>query len=90
MISERAAQDIKDCANVCDTYLKKTLIVKVLRSQVWETRLTGFLRVFAQRRQDYEFALSIHTAVAVDTVGSAVEDVNQKSGLIMVYIVTHF
>ncbi|KAI0701233.1 hypothetical protein BC835DRAFT_271177 [Cytidiella melzeri] len=77
-VSKMAAQDIKECANTCDTYLKKTLVVKVLRSQSWEARLASFLRVFAQRRQDFEFALMIHTANTVDSINATVKDMNQK------------
>jgi hypothetical protein len=77
-VSKMAAQDIKECANTCDTYLKKTLVVKVLRSQVWETRLASFLRIFAQRRQDFEFALMIHTANTIDSMNAVVKEMNQK------------
>lgn len=73
-----AAQDIKDCANTCDTYLKKTMVVKVLRSQVWDSRLASFVRIFAQRKQDFEFALIIHTAKAVDSINAEVKELNAK------------
>lgn len=73
-----AAQDIKECANTCDTYCKKTLVVKVLRSQLWEERLASFLRVFAQRRQDFEFALMIHTANTVESTNAVAKDMDQK------------
>ena len=83
-VSKLAADDIKRCANACDTYLKKTLIVRVLRSQVWEERLTSFFGTFAQRRRDFELALAIHTATAVDAVGDAVDSMNRRSRLSLI------
>ena len=77
-MSRAAAKNIKDCANACDTYLKKTLVVRVLRSQVWEERLTSFFGLFSERRRDFELALAIHTAAAVDAVGESVEEVKQR------------
>lgn len=77
-VSRTAAQNIKDCANLCDTYQKKSLLVKVLRSQLWETRLAGYIGVFAERRRDFELALAIHTANAVDTMNSTLDEVHQK------------
>ncbi|KAI0090196.1 hypothetical protein BDY19DRAFT_887919 [Irpex rosettiformis] len=80
-VSKMAAQNIKECSNTCDTYLKKTLVVKVLRSQLWEERLASFLRVFAQRRQDFEFALMIHTANTVESTNATTQEMNQKYAL---------
>lgn len=77
-VSRRAAQDIKDCANACDTYLKKMLVVRVLRSSVWQERLSQFFGRFAERRRDFELALAIHTARAVDAVGASVDDMSKR------------
>ncbi|THH29709.1 hypothetical protein EUX98_g4473 [Antrodiella citrinella] len=71
-ISQQTAADIKDCANTCDTYAKKRLVVKVLKSPVWESKLVGFIAVFTKRRGQFEEALAIHTARAVDLVQSTV------------------
>jgi hypothetical protein len=73
-----AAQNIKDCANTCDLYQKKTLVVKVLRSHVWESQLSGYIAVFAQRRRDFELALQIHTAQTVDAINDTMNEVNRK------------
>lgn len=77
-VSKIAAQNIKDCANLCDIYQKKTLLVKVLRSQVWETKLASYIAVFAERRRDFELALAIHTANIVGSMNSTVEDTNRR------------
>ena len=65
---EKTATDIKDCANACDTYSKKRLLVKILRGQSWETKLVGFAGVFTQRRVQFEQALTMHTARIVDAI----------------------
>lgn len=49
-----------------------------LSSQLWETRLAGYIGVFAERRRDFELALAIHTANAVDTMNSTLDEVHQK------------
>ena len=54
------------------------MLVKVLRSHVWESRLAGFISVFAARRRDFELALAMHTANAVDAVGVGVEETNRR------------
>ncbi|TCD69752.1 hypothetical protein EIP91_006288 [Steccherinum ochraceum] len=71
-IAESTADDIKDCANTCDTYAKKRLVVKVLKGPVWETKLVGFVSTFTKRRGQFEEALAIHTARAVDRIEDSV------------------
>ncbi|KIJ42134.1 hypothetical protein M422DRAFT_254828 [Sphaerobolus stellatus SS14] len=65
-ISEKAALDMKKCGSACDLYGKKRLVIKVLNSTFWQSTFTEFLRKFAQHRQDFEFALTIHIAGAVE------------------------
>ena len=71
-IAEQTANDIKNCANACDTYAKKRLVVRVLKGPVWESRFLGFVSVFTKRRGQFEEALAIHTARALDSVQASV------------------
>ncbi|CDO69840.1 hypothetical protein BN946_scf184803.g38 [Trametes cinnabarina] len=48
-LAEKTAQEIKDYTNVCDTFLKKRLIVKVLKGPVWAEKLVEFVKTFADR-----------------------------------------
>ncbi|KAJ6515406.1 hypothetical protein C8R45DRAFT_208195 [Mycena sanguinolenta] len=73
------ADDIKSCANVCDTYSKKKTLVKVLKSAIWEGKLVKFVAVFTKRRGDFEFALSIHTALGVDAANRAISAVDKTT-----------
>ncbi|KAK7683623.1 hypothetical protein QCA50_013461 [Cerrena zonata] len=72
---KQAADDIKDCANACDTYAKKRLLVKVLKGYSWEAKLVAFAGVFTTRRTEFEQALSIHTARMVGAIHNDVQQV---------------
>ena len=67
-LAEKTAKDIKDCANLCDTFVKKKLLVKVFKGPVWAEKLAGFVKVFEDRKADFEFALTMHTANSVSDV----------------------
>lgn len=73
-----AAQDIKDCANACDTWMKKRILLKVLVGPAWEGKLAAFSATFNSRRMEFEFALQIHTASAIDQVQAATTAMNEK------------
>jgi hypothetical protein len=105
-IVKGTADDIKACANgrpfvqivysnllcvkACDTYSKKKLVVKVLKGPIWEGRLVKFVGAFTKRRGEFEFALSIHTALGVDaanralsTVDKTTQEMNAKMDMMM-------
>ncbi|KAJ7084934.1 hypothetical protein C8R44DRAFT_894044 [Mycena epipterygia] len=68
-IVKGTADDIKACANACDTYSKKKLVGK----------LVNFVGIFTRRRSEFEFALSIHTALGVDTANKTLSIVDQTT-----------
>ncbi|KAJ7507291.1 hypothetical protein B0H11DRAFT_197898 [Mycena galericulata] len=78
-IIKATADDIKACANACDTYVKKKLLVKVLKGPIWEGRLVKFVGAFTKHRSEFEFALSIHTAVGVDQANKTLGDVDKTT-----------
>ena len=63
---KRTANDIKECANVCDTYSKKRLLVKVLKGPIWDDMLKGFIQLFVDHKAEFTAAISLHTSLAVD------------------------
>ena len=84
---ERTADDIKMCSNVCDAYVKKRLLAKVRLSSVWDAKLLDFVRLFATRRQEFEFELTMHTSqgvdkanVKLDAIGDATRALNEQFG----------
>ncbi|KAJ6561494.1 hypothetical protein DFH09DRAFT_1160085 [Mycena vulgaris] len=78
-IVKGTAEDIKACANACDTYTKKRLIVKVLKGPIWEGKLVKFVGIFTKRRGEFEFALTMHTALGVDAANRAISAVDKTT-----------
>ncbi|KAJ7057115.1 hypothetical protein C8F01DRAFT_1372411, partial [Mycena amicta] len=79
IIIETTAKDIKNCANACDTYVKKKLVVKVLKGPIWEGKLAAFAGVFTKRRTEFEFAMSMHTALGVDAANRGISVVDERT-----------
>ena len=86
---ERTADDIKTCSNVCDAYTKKRLLAKVLLSSLWDMKLLDFVELFAKRRREFEFELTMHTTKGVDManvnldaigIGDATKELNEQFG----------
>jgi hypothetical protein len=73
----RTADDIESCLNVCDTYMKKRLRAKVLLSSVWDARLVDFVQLFAIRRQEFEFELTMHKSQVVDKANSKLDFIGE-------------
>ena len=79
------ADDIKECSNSCDTYIKKRLLAKVLLGSSWDAKFLEFVNLFTKRRREFEFELSIHTSRSVDeanakldTIWNKTHDLNEK------------
>ncbi|KAI0088301.1 hypothetical protein BDY19DRAFT_190628 [Irpex rosettiformis] len=78
VLVDGAAQDIKNCGNACDVWMKKKILLKVLVGPAWEGKLAAFTSGFAARRMEFEFALQIHTASAVDAIQSVTQSMNER------------
>lgn len=59
--------DIKMCGNICDKYMKKSTIAKIVKASIYEQRLADCALAFAQRRRDLELAMGIHTLIGVES-----------------------
>ena len=86
---DKTVEDIKACANACDTYAKKKLAVKVLRSSNWDDTFKGFIKTFSQRRHDFTYALSIHVGVAVDDAKRELKKIDEKMDLVIEFLMKH-
>ena len=75
----RTVDDIKACSNLCDAYMKKRLLARVLLSSVWDAKLLGFVEVFAMRRQEFEFELTMLTTRGVDKAIMKLDVINEQS-----------
>ena len=75
---ERTADDIKKCSNVCDAYMKKRLLARVLQSSLWDAKLLEFVELFATRRQEFEFELTMRTCRGVDKANVKLDAINEQ------------
>ncbi|KAM5533024.1 hypothetical protein V8D89_013292 [Ganoderma adspersum] len=80
---KQTADDIKKCANACEAYAKKRLIVKVIKGSAWDGTLKGFIDLFASRRKALMFALSIHVGVGVDDVNRRLKEIDAKIDMVL-------
>jgi hypothetical protein len=80
-ISQHTAEDIRKCANCCDVYSKKRTLYKVLAGKQWEAQLGHFASVFAGHKQEFLFALTVHTATGIDKVGAQLLEAARKQEL---------
>jgi len=93
---ERTADDIKECSNVCDTYTRKRPLAKVLLSSAWDAKLLDLVKLFAQRRHEFQFELTIHTNqevdkanVKLDAIGYATRELGEQFGYLFSRLSTH-
>lgn len=76
-LAKEAAGTIKECANACDTYSRKKLVVKVLKGPIWEGQLGEFVTRFHSLKLEFHFALTAHTAKTIDGMKMTVEAVHE-------------
>ncbi|KAM5543336.1 hypothetical protein V8D89_003210 [Ganoderma adspersum] len=80
---KQTAEDIKTCANECDTYAKKKLLTKVIASSSWDERLKAFVELFAKRRKAFVFALSIHVNIGVEDANKKLKEIDAKIDVLL-------
>jgi hypothetical protein len=61
------------CSNVCDTYLKKRPLAKVILSPSWDDKFVGFVKLFTIRRQEFQHELSYHISESVDKANAKLD-----------------
>lgn len=77
-VVDKIAENIKDCGNACDVWLKKSALLKVFNGVVWEQKLAAYTKTFVIRRMELEFALQIHTAFTVEEINSSIKSLDRK------------
>ncbi|KAM5533025.1 hypothetical protein V8D89_013293 [Ganoderma adspersum] len=76
---QQTAEDMKACANTCDTYIKKKLLFKVIYGPVWEGTLKGFIDLFANRRKEFTLVISIHVGIGVDDAVRKLQEIDENT-----------
>lgn len=56
--------------------------VKVLNGAVWQGRLAKFVGSFTQRRDDFQFALTVHSAIAINNANIKLDHVDERTRII--------
>ena len=77
-IVEKIASDIKACANFCDTWSKKTSVSKVVKNSAWSEGFKNYIQLFAERKRELGFALSVYTCQTVHIANQRLESIEQK------------
>ncbi|EJD53365.1 hypothetical protein AURDEDRAFT_180879 [Auricularia subglabra TFB-10046 SS5] len=67
-VVQAAEKNIRDCSATCEKYIHKKFIVKLFDGSRWEAKLGAFATTFSARKDEFAFALSIHTAQGVDNL----------------------
>ena len=65
---DQAKEDITNCANSCDAYSKKRLLVKVLLGQIWEAKFIALGTTFAEHRIRFHQILAMHASTGIDAI----------------------
>ena len=77
------AEDIKECANACDTYSGKRLLVKVFKGPAWDEKLSEYIQRFADHKAQFNFKISIHSGMAVDRMSDQLDTLMARFVLIL-------
>ncbi len=85
---KQTADDITACGNACDAYSKKRLVVKVIKGSLWDGTLKGYIDIFAKRRKEFTFALSIHTGIGVDDANRKLDSLDSKMDVLLEFFTT--
>ena len=74
----QAADEIKQCANVCDTYAKKRWLVKFFTSQLWEATFIELAETFVKRQENLDRILTRIIAETVVHIDHNVSDLVRR------------
>ncbi|KAI0629070.1 hypothetical protein C8Q77DRAFT_1161714 [Trametes polyzona] len=82
---QKTADDIKQCANACDAYARKRLLVKVLKAPSWDGTLKEYIQLFTQRKGEFAFAISIHTGLGIDKANDTLDALVAKMDVVIAF-----
>ncbi|KAF9059510.1 hypothetical protein BDP27DRAFT_468105 [Rhodocollybia butyracea] len=73
-LCDQISKDISSCGNLCDSYSKKRRLIKLLKSPIYEGRLSGYITSFIERRTELQTTLSMFTAHKIHAAISILEN----------------
>ncbi|KAK0504203.1 hypothetical protein EDD18DRAFT_1412301 [Armillaria luteobubalina] len=77
-LMKKIAQDIQDAGSVCELYLKKSTISKIMKSIQHQGVFAHHIEKLLKDREDLDRALQIHTGVVVDSVDAKVDNLSAQ------------
>ncbi|KAI1798085.1 hypothetical protein LXA43DRAFT_7935 [Ganoderma leucocontextum] len=79
-------RDIFECANVCDTYSKKTHLVRVLQCTAWNEIMQRWVGGFSKYKSMVLDAVKMHTGTIDDVDSGVLDELMTKTDLILVFL----
>ncbi|KAJ3981905.1 hypothetical protein F5890DRAFT_1611465 [Lentinula detonsa] len=77
-LMERVELDIKTTGAVCEHYTKKHAIVRTMKARVYEDRLASHAQLFNEHREEFQFLLSLYTALGVQSANHKLDAVTDQ------------
>ncbi|KAK7443740.1 hypothetical protein VKT23_015522 [Stygiomarasmius scandens] len=73
----KIADDIKSCGNLCDAYLKKRVIVRILKSPLYEARFEECAQTFEERQKELLVALLMFTSKGIHSANASLTEAKE-------------
>ncbi|KAF5344487.1 hypothetical protein D9758_014131 [Tetrapyrgos nigripes] len=70
----KIAEDIKACGNICDAYLKKRTLVRLLRSPIYEARFEEQAQKFEESQKELTLALLMFTTTGIQAANASLSE----------------
>ncbi|GAW02631.1 hypothetical protein LENED_004297 [Lentinula edodes] len=77
-LMSRIERDIKTTGAACDHYSKKNALVRTLKARVYEDRLASHADIFTKHREEFQFLLSLYTALGVQSANHKLNEVTDQ------------
>ena len=81
-LCEEAAEEIKTCANACDTYDRSCVAIKFLRSTQWNERFKELVVVFEKRRSKFDTELAVFQSLKAVEMSHQLHSIQDKSVIV--------
>lgn len=62
------SQQIEQCGNACDAYMKQGRVTKFRKALHWKQKFSEFLAAFAKRQEDFNQAILLETLTTVRSI----------------------
>ncbi|KAH7883455.1 hypothetical protein F5I97DRAFT_1931013 [Phlebopus sp. FC_14] len=86
------AKTITECGNACDAYMKLNVVVRSVKSIIWEGRLAQYADMFDAHKKAIESMLAWHNAYVIDHAAADLsfirqdlKDVNKKLNMLALF-----